>query len=483
MKQLKMLLVTFFMVSCANSQNLDIKLINPSDFRSLNESADTLTIVQQKDDNNIAKVKLKMSNTTVDINASLYDYGNNTASVGTDYSYQNVSLPTNVSFDNTSNREYVVKIEVPKGGDKHEELFAELKITWPDLLKKDGEFEKILIIKIIKKEKDKKEGNADQIKTGRQGDNNYFKAEVVQYTDISGIRNDKPNGLLQFQGIVKVPLNNHKTVMKGGWFYQGMRAILFDVLLNRVDKSKEEVDYNYTAYLYQNDTAKKATRPWLATTDIWRFSNLHVGARLVPFTIGKGDFRVQLQAGIKLIKNLPFSEDTVRSGIDSGKVKADFRSVYSFTKYLELYFKYYNAKEKVEISLNTGVMWLKLLDSYYEQIDIYQQDPFQKAIALSTVNGNRKSKPMYFVSIRAGKGLGKDGVVSSFVRLNYTLQTGSYLKPLSTIVDGRPISFEKKSFYNNFFQVHLGTTFDLDKIFKKDDDKKKGDGPISNSGQ
>jgi len=479
-----MILGTFFMVSCANSQSLDIKLINPSDFRSLNESADTLTIVQQKDDDNIAKVKLKMSNTTVDMNVSLYDYGNNTALVGKDYSYQNLSLPTNVSFDNASNREYVVKIEVPKGETKHEELFAELKITWPDLLKKDGEFEKIVIIKIIKKEKNKSEGNADQIKTGRQGDsNNYFKAEVVQYTDISGIKNDKPNGLLQFQAIVKIPLNNHKTVMKGGWFYQGMRAILFDVLLNRIDKSKEEVDYNYTAYLYQNDTAKKATRPWLATTDIWRFSNFHVGARLVPFTIGKGDFRVQLQAGIKLIKNLPFSEDTVRSGNDSGKVKADFRSVYSFTKYLELYFKYYNAKEKVEIALNTGVMWLKLLDSYYEQIDLYQQDPFQKAIALSTVNGNRKSRPMYFVSVRAGKGLGKDGVVSSFVRLNYTLQTGSYLRPLSTIVDGRPISFEKKSFYNNFFQVHLGTTFDLDKIFKKDDDKKKGDGPIGNSGQ
>jgi len=225
------------------------------------------------------------------------------------------------------------------------------------------------VIKVITEE-EKKESpandNDDETKTGRVKDpNNYFKAEVVQYSDIAGIRNDKPNGLLQFQGIVKVPLNNHKTLMGGGWFYQGMRAILFDVLLNRIDKSKEEVDYNYTAYLSQNDTAKKVSRPWLATTDIWRFSNLHVGARLVPFTVGKGDFRVQLQTGIKLLKNLPYSEDTVRSGIDSGKVKADFRSVYSFTKYIELYFKYYNAKEKIEISLNTGVMWLKLLDSYY----------------------------------------------------------------------------------------------------------------------
>lgn len=347
---------------------------------------------------------------------------------------------------------------------------------------------KNIVIKVIPEEEKKpqaSDNDDDKSKSGRIRDpNNYFKAEVVQYTDITGIKNDKPNGLLQFQGIIKVPLNNHKTVTKGGWFYQGIRAVLFDVLLNRIDKSKEEIDYNYTAYLYQNDTAKKATRPWLATTDIWRFSNLHVGARLVPFTIGKGDFRVQLQAGVKLIKSQPYSEDTVRAGIDSGKVKADFRSIYSFTKYIEIYFKYYNAKEKVEISLNTGFMWLKLLDSYYEQIDIYQQDPFQKAIALSTVNDKRKSKPMYFISIRGGKGLGKEDAVSAFIRLNYTLQTGSYLKPLTTVIDGRPVLFEKKSFYNNFFQVHFGTTFDLDKIFsKKDEEKKKGDGPISNSVQ
>ncbi|MBL7701454.1 MAG: hypothetical protein JNM14_04350 [Ferruginibacter sp.] len=347
---------------------------------------------------------------------------------------------------------------------------------------------KNIVIKVIAEEEKKpqaSDNDDDKGKSGRIKDPyNYFKAEVVQYTDIAGIKNDKPNGLLQFQGIIKVPLNHHKTITKGGWFYQGMRAVLFDVLLNRIDKSKEEVDYNYTAYLYQNDTAKKAPRPWLATTDIWRFSNLHVGARLVPFTIGKGDFRVQLQTGVKLIKNQPYSEDTIRSGIDSGKVKADFRSVYSFAKYIELYFKYYNAKEKVEISLNTGFMWLKLLDSYYEQVDIYQQDPFQKAVALSTVNDTKRSKPMYFISVRGGKGLGKEDAVSAFIRLNYTLQSGTYLRPLTTIIDGRPIAFEKKSFYNNFFQVHFGTTFDLDKIFsKKEEEKKKGDGPISNSVQ
>lgn len=486
MKKIKLLLSTVILISVAKGQDLDITLLNSSESRSLTKTADTLTVLQQKDNDNVAIIKLKMLNTTIDFNATFNDYGNNTALQGADYNYESGSLPNNVSFDKAGNREYILKVKVPKGEQNaREELFAEFNITWPSLLENDKELKKVLVIKIIKKDKKPKEEKVEEIKIGRTNDPfNYFKAEVVQYSDISGIKNDKPNGLLQFQGIIKIPINNHKTVMKGGWFYQSMRAVLLDVLINRIDKSKEEVDYNYTTYLYKNDTAKKSPHPWLATTDIWRFSNLHVGVRLVPFTIGSKDFRIQLQTGATLLKSLPFSADTVRSGIDSGKVKADFRSVYSYTKYIELYFKYYNAKEKVNLSLNTGVMWLKLLDSYYEQIDIYQQDPFQKTIALAPVTDKRKSQPMWFVSLRGGKALGKEETVSAFIRVNYTLQKGTYYKPLTTVLDGRPAPFEKKSFYNNFFQVHFGTTFDLDKIFSKNDDaKKKGDGPISNSGQ
>lgn len=485
MKKINLLLISIFVLGNVYSQNLDIILLNKSDYRNLNKTADTLTIVQQKDADNVCILKLKMLNTTADVNARLSDNEINTATLNTDYKYSVRSLPVNIAFDSDGNHEQPLRITVPKGESASEDLYAELNIAWSSLLDKDKTLHKQLVIKIIKKAKDKEAPKAEVPKTGRVDDPyNYFKAEVVQYTDISNIKNDKPNGLLQFQGIVKIPLNHHKTITKSGWFHQSMRAVLLDVLLNRIDKSKDEVDYNYTTYLYENDKAKKSNNPWLSTTDIWRFSNLHVGVRLVPLTVGKKDFRVQFQTGLKLLKSLPYSEDTIRSGIDSGKVKSDFRSVYSFTKYIELYFKYYNAKDKINLSLNTGVMWLKLLDSYYEQIDIYQQDPFQKAIALSPVTESRKSHPMWFVSLRAGKALGKEETVSAFLRLNYTLQKGTYYKPLTTVLDGRPVPFEKKWFYNNFFQVHFGTTFDLDNIFsKKEEDKKKGDGPISNTNQ
>jgi hypothetical protein len=474
-----LLIITTFIK--AQSQELDITLLNSS--KSIKLSYDTLTILQDKDKDNIAILKMKVAKTTVDFNAQVYDYGTNTAVQGTDYSYIGITLANNISFDATNNRENLFRVSVPKGENGPAELFASFTVEWPNLTDPANQQRKTITIKIIKKEANKELGIKNP-ETGRMKDNyNYFKAEVVQYSDIAGIKNDKPNGLLQFQGIIKIPINNYKTVTKSGWFHQSMRALLVDVLINRIDKSKEEVDYNYTAFLYENDKAKKTTNPWLATTDIWRFSNLQIGLRLVPVTFGKDNFRIQLQTGIKLLKNLPFTEDTIRApGPDSGKVKADFRSVYSYIKYIELFFKYYDGNNKVNLSLNAGLMWLRLMDSYYEQIDIYQQDPFQKTIALAPITNRRNSQPMWFASLRLGKALGKEETVTTFLRVNYTLQKGKYLKPLSTIIDGRPVVFEEKSFYNNFFQVHLGTTFDLDKIFsKKEDDKKKGDGPISNS--
>lgn len=484
MKKIVILCFTLALVTKAKTQDLEIDLLNKSKAASLSTEKDTITILQQKDADNIAIVKFKMLNTTIDINATLNDNSTNTAQIGTDYSYVNLTLPSNLGFTEDNNRENVIKIAVAKGENvAAAELYAELDVKWPSLTQKDKILHKVVVIKILKKEQTK-ESKIEIPTVGRKPDDyNYFKAEIIQYSDISGIKNDKPNGLLQFQGIIKIPINHNKTTTASGWFHQSFRAVLLDVLINRIDKSKEEIDYNYTTFLYENDKAKKSSHPWLATTDLCRFSNLHVGLRLVPLTIGKKDFRIQLQTGVKLLKSLPFAADTIRSGVDSGKVKSDFRSVYSYAKYIELFFKYYNSFNKVNLSLNTGLMWVKLLDSYYDQIDIYQQDPFQKTIALAPVNSHRKSPPLWFASLRFGKAIGKEATVSTFLRVNYTLQTGTYFKPLSNIIDGRPVAFEEKRFYNNFFQVHIGTTFDLDNIFsQKKDEKKKDDGPISNSG-
>ena len=131
--------------------------------------------------------------------------------------------------------------------------------------------------------------------------------------------------------------------------------------------------------------------------------------------------------------------------------------------------------------MNTGFMWLKLMDSYYQQIDVYQQDPFQRSIALTTLNSFQSSRPIWYNSIRLGFALGEEKLASTFLRLNYMLQKGRYLKPLGTIVDGQPVQFEERNFYNNFFQVHIGLTVELDKILNGAKNKSKNDGTISNS--
>ena len=71
-----------------------------------------------------------------------------------------------------------------------------------------------------------------------------------------------------------------------------------------MDKSKTEIDYDYVAFLLENNNAKKTANPWLATMDIWRYSNFQAGIRLVPFAVEMNNFRIQLQAGYKVLKNL-----------------------------------------------------------------------------------------------------------------------------------------------------------------------------------
>lgn len=473
-------------------QQLKIEMLTPVPEKDppiqfvTSDNNDTIVIKQQALS---ILLRLKILNANRNVSVDAIDRQQNIARVGSEYSYSSPAIPaaTTHTFTFTAAQNMVnnLTININAAPVVADVTYAELDFSWSSLTE-NKVFQKTLVLKILKAAA--KENIGDKWGWIRDKEN-YLKTEIVQYSDIAGLKNDRPNGLLQFQGIIKIPIYKQRWAFKNGWFVQPFRAVLIDAVLNRIDKSKEEVDYNYTNFLLNNtnDTAKiKSPNPWLATTDIWRYSNLQVGLRLVPLAIEKGNFRVQLQGGIKLLKNLPFTADTIRTpGPDSGKVKSDFRSVYSCVKYLELYIKSIETQNKINVSLNAGAMWLKLLDSYYQQIDIYQQDPFQKAVALSPVTKSRKSPPMWFASLRVGVALGEEKVVTTFLRVNYTLQTGNYLKPLTTnVVEGKPVVFEEKKFYNNFFQVHMGTTFDLDKIFTKKEDKaKKNDGPISNSVQ
>lgn len=441
----KLLTVITILLITKNSicQQLKFELLGTSAELKQSDNNDTL-IVQQGAKDIEVKLKMKIADVKKDVAVTVNDLQHNTAVITTDYNYD-VTLPNVYNFTEDNKMEGIIKVTIKTTAVINKEAFGELDFDWDSVTEDDKSLKKTLVIKIISKTV-----TAPPVTLSEKGwiadKGNYLKAEIVQYTDITGIKNDKPNGLLQFQGIIKIATNRKKWVTKNGWSLQPFRSFLIDATINRIDKSKEEVDYNYTAFLYESDKAKKTYNPWLATTDIWRYSNFHGGARIVPLALEKGNFRIQFQAGAKLLKNLPYSQDTIRSGVDSGKVKSDFRSVYSVVKYVELFIKTIETDNKVTASLNTGFMWLKLLDSYYEQIDIYQQDPFQKTIALSPVSKYRKSPPMWFASLRVGIALGEEKVVNTFVRLNYTLQKGTYLKPLVLLQMADQLYLKKSNF-------------------------------------
>lgn len=309
---------------------------------------------------------------------------------------------------------------------------------------------------------------------------NVFKMEGVQYTDVSGIDNDRPNGLLQYQALVKMPLVKKHWYWNEGLKFQVFRSIILDGTLNRIDKSKEEVEYDYTSFLIENNEVKKSDRPWLATTDLIRYSNLQLGAKLAFANLDLGDFRVYLDAGVQLIRNRPFYRDSIEVSPGVFEQRSDFRSVYSRANFIELFTKTLTADQKIDLSLTLGYRWIKLMDSYYQQITVLQQDPFQKITALQFA-GSSPKRGMLYSSFRLGLAVGEEKTVSMFYRMNYSLETGSYLYALEKPVVGRPIRFEKRRFYNNFFQVHVGATISLEDLFVKDKDKGKKDGMIINS--
>jgi hypothetical protein len=454
---------------------LSNKLHSQSLFFKADRMLKDTIFVKESNQNTLLEIGFEIRGTDKEIKLKITDEHTGTAQFKKDYDYADFpKLPIILTTNKANKHKVKLNIKLIPDTEKEDSEYVKIKIAWPDLLMEEEEKDTILIVCILdEKSKNKKVGDLS----------NYLKTEIVQYSDFVGIKNDKPNGLLQFQGLIKIPINKKKHLVSNKWSYQFFRSVIIDGTINRIDKSKEEVDYNYTTFLYgSNNTAAITKNPWLATTDIWRFSNLHAGLRIVPLALDLGNFRIHFQAGIKLIKNLPFTQDSVRSGPDSGKVKSDFRSVFSNSKYLEVFIKTIENDQKISASLNFGAMWLKLTDSYYEQINIYQQDPFQKAVALAPVEkrGYKNNRPIWFTSLRIGMELGTDKVVNTFIRLNYLVQSGNYNKALDQVVDGKPVRFETKKFYNNYFQVQFGTTFEINKLFNKSD-KKKDDGPVSNS--
>ncbi|MBL7727434.1 MAG: hypothetical protein JNM68_07115, partial [Dinghuibacter sp.] len=223
--------------------------------------------------------------------------------------------------------------------------------------------------------------------------------------------------------------------------------------------------------------------PMLSTMDIFRYSNLQIGGRVILLALEKNNFRLQFEAGAKLLRNRLFV-DTLRAGPDSGKVADDLRPVHSFITMIDLYGKtLLSKKDDIRLEFNAGIMWVTLKDSYYEQFDAAVKDAYDRATVLLPVNKagiNRNSRPISYVNLRLNKDWGENKTNAAFFRVNYYYQTGTWQKNMRGGNDPLPPVFVDSKFHNHYLQLQLGLALDVKKLFnlKAQGEGEKADKPV-----
>lgn len=305
--------------------------------------------------------------------------------------------------------------------------------------------------------------------------------ELNQYTDFLGFDNQKPNGLIQQQLIVKFPLPFHKTggSDKSIFYFQPLRSIVFNALLNRIDKAG-----NLQAYPAASSLPAKTTnfnpdsiRPYLTTLDIFKYSNLQAGLKFNVLTFHILNFRLNVDYEFGVLRNKPYYSDTIKVN-GTTYTKNDVRPVYSFIHKLEIFGNSAGfIAERNKVAVNAGLMWINLKDSYYKQFDAAIVDPFDKASALLPANdarNGRNAKPIWFFSGTWSVFYGDKMKNSTFFRINYYYQTGSYNRygGSSNLIDFDPKRFYEDRFHNHFLQIQAGATLDLDAFLGIKEEKK-----------
>ena len=343
---------------------------------------------------------------------------------------------------------------------------------------------KTALINFIDKKDDGKTTKKGSVYTDNIHDDNtnINKVEYNQFTDFAGFENDKPNGRLQTELRCKWGISKKWYGKEDKWQVQFVRSVIFpDVLLNRIDKSQKEETYNYPAYLNSSFNPDSST-PTFTTTGIWKYSNLHIGTRIILIALKKDNFRFHLQAGAGLVRNRPFVDTLVSQ---SGKTDSSiFRPTYSMAYNVELFGKtLFIEKTSLNLDFNVGIMWLYLHDSYYKQYDAAVVDPYNKASVLLPVDyPAKKVRPVYMVSFKLTKNIGTAVDHYAYLRGSWMYQTGEYFPVYKRTINTGEVIYQKSNaatrFYNNFLQIQVGISLDLNDLLKPggDRDDKKGKG-------
>lgn len=301
---------------------------------------------------------------------------------------------------------------------------------------------------------------------------NTFKSEITQFTDFTGFDNQKPNGILQEELVLKFPISKYKHDTKNKNIqYQLLRSVVFTTLFNRIDKTKEYQTYPTGTVLPNNLNNTDSIKPFLTTMDIYKYSNLQMGMNFNFFTLHTANSRINLSYEFAVLRNRPYITDTI---IYQNKqfTKADLRPFYSFAHKFEVYMNNSDLIEKsVGYALNGGIMLVRLKDSYFKQYDAAEIDPFDRATKLLPANDpyiRRKARPIWFFGGTLKKLWGDGNKNTAFVRLNYFYQTGKYIRYTgsSDISQGSfdPRLFRETWYHNHFLQLQMGLSLEINKF-------------------
>lgn len=301
---------------------------------------------------------------------------------------------------------------------------------------------------------------------------NKWKYEYNQFTDLLGFDNQRPNGLLQIELVLKFPLIKNRLRIGGnnsGFYFQAFRSLVFHMLINRIDKSKESQNYPIGTTLPNDLNKKDSIRPYLTTMDILKYSNLQLGLNLNVLTFHVGNMRLNFDYEYSLFRNRPYYNDSVL--INYAPFKADdLRPVYSHVHKYEVYANNANPiAGKLGVAINAGLMYIRLKDGFYKQFDAAEVDPFDRTTTLIPASSaliQRQARTITFFSGTFKVFWGKKLENQVFFRTNYYYQSGTYSKygGSSNITQFDPKRFYSEKFHNHFLQLQLGLALKLNEF-------------------
>lgn len=128
-------------------------------------------------------------------------------------------------------------------------------------------------------------------------------AQINVYTDLIGLSENKPNGLLQFEGkfetdIFRTPINWKRQYATARWFLLSNAAANFS--LTKLENKLRFLDIRRSDILSHSDTLKNVR--FVATTDLIQYSNLNIGLNAKIVELASDYFRSYIYAGIAVVR-------------------------------------------------------------------------------------------------------------------------------------------------------------------------------------